>query len=51
MGVQMIEIYNEQVRDLLSNDSSQKKYPFIHPSYLLVFITSMLSMHVHPFIT
>jgi len=25
MGVQMIEIYNEQVRDLLSNDSSQKK--------------------------
>ncbi|KAM4114584.1 hypothetical protein ACJW30_04G079700 [Castanea mollissima] len=29
MGVQMIEIYNEQVRDLLSSDSSQKKYPFI----------------------
>ena len=51
MGVQMIEIYNEQVRDLLSNDSSQKKYPFIHPSYLLVFITSMLSMHIHPLIT
>lgn len=25
--VQMIEIYNEQVRDLLSSDSSQKKYP------------------------
>ncbi|XP_075663168.1 kinesin-like protein KIN-14C [Castanea sativa] len=25
MGVQMIEIYNEQVRDLLSSDSSQKK--------------------------
>ncbi|XP_040999318.1 kinesin-like protein KIN-14K isoform X7 [Juglans microcarpa x Juglans regia] len=25
MGVQMVEIYNEQVRDLLSNDGSQKK--------------------------
>ncbi|KAK8941727.1 Kinesin-4 [Platanthera guangdongensis] len=27
VGVQMIEIYNEQVRDLLANDPSQKKYP------------------------
>ena len=27
IGVQMVEIYNEQVRDLLSSDSSQKKYP------------------------
>lgn len=26
--VQMIEIYNEQVRDLLSRDGPQKKYPF-----------------------
>lgn len=25
----MIEIYNEQIRDLLSNDGSQKKYPFV----------------------
>lgn len=25
----MVEIYNEQVRDLLSGDSSQKKYPFL----------------------
>ncbi|VFQ78012.1 unnamed protein product [Cuscuta campestris] len=25
--VQMVEIYNEQVRDLLSNDGSQRKYP------------------------
>jgi len=30
VGVQMIEIYNEQVRDLLANDASQKKYPFMH---------------------
>ena len=28
VGVQMVEIYNEQVRDLLSSDGSQKKYPF-----------------------
>lgn len=28
VGVQMVEIYNEQVRDLLSGDTSQKKYPF-----------------------
>lgn len=28
VGVQMVEIYNEQVLDLLSEDNSQKKYPF-----------------------
>jgi hypothetical protein len=27
--VQMVEIYNEQVHDLLLIDGSQKKYPFI----------------------
>lgn len=27
--VQMVEIYNEQVRDLLTEDSSTTKYPFI----------------------
>jgi hypothetical protein len=27
--VQMIEIYNEQVRDLLMTDGSTKRYPFI----------------------
>lgn len=27
--VQMVEIYNEQVRDLLTEDSSTAKYPFI----------------------
>lgn len=27
VGVQMVEIYNEQVRDLLSDDGPQKKYP------------------------
>ncbi|KAL2931373.1 Kinesin-like protein KIN-14P [Bienertia sinuspersici] len=28
IGVQMIEIYNEQIRDLLSSDGLTKKYPF-----------------------
>lgn len=28
VGVQMFEIYNEQLRDLLVTDGSQKKYPF-----------------------
>ncbi|XVF09608.1 hypothetical protein REPUB_Repub07fG0108500 [Reevesia pubescens] len=28
VGAQMVEIYNEQVRDLLSSDDSKKKYPF-----------------------
>lgn len=27
VGVQMIEIYNEQVRDLLVSDGASKKYP------------------------
>jgi len=29
VGVQMVEIYNEQVRDLLTSDGSQKRYPFL----------------------
>ncbi|KAJ8439431.1 hypothetical protein Cgig2_001771 [Carnegiea gigantea] len=29
VGLQMVEIYNEQVRDLLTSDGSQKKYPFL----------------------
>lgn len=28
VSVQMIEIYNEQVRDLLATDGLNKKYPF-----------------------
>ncbi|KAG6501514.1 hypothetical protein ZIOFF_041395 [Zingiber officinale] len=40
VGVQMIEIYNEQVRDLLANDGSQKKYPFF-PCDLITPINNM----------
>lgn len=29
VSVQMIEIYNEQVRDLLVTDGANKRYPFI----------------------
>ncbi|XP_042401352.1 kinesin-like protein KIN-14C [Zingiber officinale] len=32
VGVQMIEIYNEQVRDLLANDGSQKKLGILNAS-------------------
>ncbi|KAI7741554.1 hypothetical protein M8C21_006322 [Ambrosia artemisiifolia] len=41
IGVQMVEIYNEQVRDLLSSDTIQKRYPSILTYYLdllLIFI-------------
>lgn len=29
IAVQMVEIYNEQVRDLLTCGGSQKRYPFL----------------------
>ncbi|KAK5812312.1 hypothetical protein PVK06_027741 [Gossypium arboreum] len=37
VAVQMIEIYNEQVRDLLVIDGSNKRYPSVH---LILFLTS-----------
>lgn len=33
VGVQMIEIYNEQVRDLLVSDGSNRRYPFKQQSH------------------
>ncbi|KAM0938296.1 putative minus-end-directed kinesin ATPase [Dioscorea sansibarensis] len=42
LGVQMVEIYNEQVRDLLSNEASQKRYPFMHFFLLLGLQTELL---------
>ncbi|KAK7398919.1 hypothetical protein VNO78_10093 [Psophocarpus tetragonolobus] len=34
IGVQMVEIYNEQVRDLLTTDGSPKRYPFFFSTTL-----------------
>ncbi|KAI4306255.1 hypothetical protein L6164_029548 [Bauhinia variegata] len=36
VGVQMIEIYNEQVRDLLVIDGSNRRYPSIHTCHISV---------------
>nr|XP_029120262.1 kinesin-like protein KIN-14C isoform X2 [Elaeis guineensis] len=47
VGVQMVEIYNEQVRDLLSNDGSQKRlgiWSTSQPNGLAVPEASMLSV-------
>ena len=41
--VQMVEIYNEHVRDLLGNDTSQKKYPSIHKFIVM----QMLLVHLN----
>ncbi len=39
IGVQMLEIYNEQVRDLLNTDGVQRKYPF----HIFLVLTQMIS--------
>jgi len=44
ISVQMLEIYNEQVRDLLSADSAHKRYPFLY-NKLVVFFIQDLCMH------
>lgn len=38
VGVQMLEIYNEQVKDLLVIDGSNRRYPFNSLPFLLMFI-------------
>lgn len=38
ISVQMVEIYNEQVRDLLTPDGVNKKYPFCNHSFLCSFV-------------
>ena len=43
VGVQMIEIYNEQVRDLLVSDGSNRRYLFELHSSLVVFSFFLLS--------
>ncbi|KAG8379354.1 hypothetical protein BUALT_Bualt07G0079600 [Buddleja alternifolia] len=52
VSVQMVEIYNEQVRDLLSNDVSQKKYPSLYYHFLstilVCFDLNLQQIHVSP---
>ena len=43
VGVQMVEIYNEQVRDLLSNKIAQKRYPFDNIAWIF-FVTFLIIM-------
>jgi hypothetical protein len=38
VGVQMVEIYNEQVRDLLSSDGPHKRYPSCLFFSILLFV-------------
>ena len=49
--VQMVEIYNEQVRDLLAEDSTATKYPLNYNYYLKIIKISqnklfILTMHM-----
>nr|GMC71781.1 kinesin-like protein KIN-14P isoform X1 [Ipomoea batatas] len=44
IAVQMVEIYNEQIRDLLSSNGPQKRYPQI--LYILSIQTAMLKIFV-----
>lgn len=41
--VQMVEIYNEQVRDLLSEGTSSTKYPFMPYVLFLLFFVLVFS--------
>ncbi|CAL9078782.1 unnamed protein product [Musa textilis] len=47
VGVQMVEVYNEQVRDLLANDSTQKRYPLIGESSLEFFLCQIVFLSFH----
>lgn len=42
--VQMVEIYNEQVRDLLAENSSCTKYPFMTAETLILLLLVCLSI-------
>lgn len=41
--VQMIEIYNEQVRDLLVSDGSNRRYPLNNVSIIIIFSVRQLN--------
>ncbi|KAM3227555.1 hypothetical protein ACQJBY_059360 [Aegilops geniculata] len=46
LTVQMIEIYNEQIRDLLGGGGAQKKYPFVCPNWLHRIVVCVCFLHV-----
>lgn len=46
LTVQMIEIYNEQIRDLLGGGGAQKKYPFVCPKWLHWIVVCVCFLHV-----
>ncbi|KAJ0047816.1 hypothetical protein Pint_15160 [Pistacia integerrima] len=50
VGVQMVEIYNEQVRDLLSSDGPQKRYPLFSCFGLFSFSDISLPLGFTPFL-
>ncbi|XP_061359477.1 kinesin-like protein KIN-14I isoform X2 [Gastrolobium bilobum] len=45
VSVQMIEIYNEQVRDLLVTDGTNRRYPFTILLYFLAFFCNFIMKH------
>lgn len=49
ISVQMLEIYNDQIRDLLLTDSNNRRYPFLFPSvflYFLLYYEALSVLHV-----
>uniref|UniRef100_A0A453NU47 Kinesin motor domain-containing protein n=2 Tax=Aegilops tauschii subsp. strangulata TaxID=200361 RepID=A0A453NU47_AEGTS len=46
LTVQMIEIYNEQIRDLLGGGGAQKKYPFVCPNWLHRIVVCVCFLYV-----
>ncbi|KAL4194178.1 hypothetical protein AMTRI_Chr05g67360 [Amborella trichopoda] len=47
VGAQMVEIYNEQVRDLLINDGSQKRYPSAGHSFYYLYVVNIVNFDLH----
>lgn len=41
ISVQMLEIYNEQVRDLLTTDGANKRYPFFDSILIELYLYAM----------
>lgn len=48
INVQMVEIYNEQVRDLLVEDSSATRYPFF---WIIIYEEDHLTIYILTILT